>query len=111
MIRGTSVEVLRPKTGSVDEFNAPIVVWEREEVENVLVSPSSSADLGDGIRPDGDLIVLTLHFPKTYEASLRSCRIRVEQKIYEVVGDPKPYMLENTPTAWNRPVSVKAVEG
>ena len=112
MIQGERVTLFVPVKGSEDSYGVPSVEWRAQRVfENVLVAPAGTADLEPGMRADGDSVSLTLHFPKTYTGSLRSCRLAVRGVMYEVVGDPQPYTDQNVPGAWNRPVTVRLVEG
>lgn len=91
-------------------------------LDDVLIVPGDSSDLTGSIRPEGDRTVYTLHFPKSFpEAvkgipqeflkSLKGARIKVRGETFRVIGDPKPYMDVNTPTRWNMPVKVEAVNG
>lgn len=112
MIQGERVNLFIPLQGSADSYGVPSIEWrEHGVIENVLVAPSGTADLEPGMRPDGDSVTLTLHFPKTYTGSLRSARLAVRGVMYEVVGDPQPYTDQNVPGEWNRPVQVRLVEG
>ena len=105
------IAVLRPKAITVDEFNAKVYEWiEEPDLIAVIATPGTAAEL-DSSRPDGVVVSWTLHFPKTYTSSLKGCRVRVYGIEYKVVGDPQPYMPENTPGAFNRPVEVEAIYG
>lgn len=91
-------------------------------LDDVLIVPGDSSDLNGSIRPEGDRTVYTLHFPKSFPEtvrgipqeflkSLKGARVRVRGEVFRVIGDPKPYMDVNTPTRWNMPVKVEAVNG
>lgn len=109
-----AVTVVRPTAYMRDRFNNetygdPVC----EVVEGVLVAPDETSNMVAS-RPDGTSTVLTLHFPKTYTASLRGCSVELPAPwggTYRVIGDPMPYMEENTPTPWNRPVRVEVAHG
>lgn len=110
LIHGESVAVMRPHA-SYDELGEP--AWgepEREEVENVVVKPGASDDMGAS-RPNGVEVSYTLSFPKTYGKSLRGCSIEVRGEAFDVVGDPKPLTEANTPGAWNLTVEVTRTDG
>ena len=112
MIQGEQVTLFAQIKGSEDSYSMPSVEWRAQRaIENVLVAPSGTADLEPGMHPDGDAVTLTLHFPKTFTGSLRAARLAVRRVMYQVVGDPQPYTDENVPGAWNRPVTVRLVEG
>ena len=114
MISGTTVTVLRPTITGTDRFNAPTYGTPTEEtVANVLVAPGATADL-EASRPEGVTVAYTLHFPKTYTASLEGCSVVLPAPwtgTYRVIGDPRPYMDANTPTPWHLPVEVEAAHG
>ena len=111
MIRGETVIVVHKVKAGMDAFHVPTYTFETETVPNVLVSPASTDDLEAIARPEGDTVALALHFPKTYTASLRGSLVEVRGRRYEIQGDPQSYMDENTPGAWNRPVTATLVEG
>ncbi len=111
MFATTSITVLRPvNTGMRDEFNEEIVdTYIEEYVDDVLVSPAGTEDnLKEN--PEGVTVDYVFHFPYWYEQSLRDCRINFEGEQYAIVGDPRGYMPENTPTSWNRPVKAYLVD-
>lgn len=113
-MRGISVTVLRPSAPTTDRLGNEVPGEPaREVVENVLVAPGATEDM-EASRPDGVTVALTLHFPKTYTASLRGCSVELAAPwagTYRVVGDPRPYMDGNTPAPWNRPVEVEVAHG
>ena len=114
MIKGQTVTVVAPNATGTDRFGEPTFGKPTEtEVSNVLVVPGATLDL-EAARPDGVTVALTLHFPKTYSGDLRGCEVVLTGQYagtYRIVGEPYPYMDENTPTPWNRPVEVEAAHG
>lgn len=112
MIQGEKVTVYKPVEGAADSYGVPRTDWRfKGTVENVLVAPAGTSDLEPGMRPDGDSTLLALHFPKIFTESLRGMRIVVRGKTWEVIGDPQAYLDQNVPGEWNRPVTVRLVEG
>lgn len=110
LIQGEAVTVIRP-TAARDELGEPTSETEqREEVQNVVVAPGSTADL-DASRPEGVTVAFTLCFPKTYAGDLRGCRVSVRGREYLVVGDPQRYTPENTPGDWNLTAEVTRTDG
>lgn len=113
MISGTIVYVLTPVT-ETDSFNNEVVTdWTRTAVDNVLIQPGATADL-EASRPAGITVDLTLHFPKSFTGDLRGCNVELTGRwagVYSVVGEPQPYMPENTPTSWNYTVEVVRADG
>lgn len=114
MLGTVSVTVLRPTEGSTDRFGNKVVGEPtREQVDGVLVAPDDTTDMAAS-RPHGTSATLVLHFPKTFTASLRGCLVELPapwSDTYRVIGNPTPYMDGNTPTPWNRPVSVEVANG
>lgn len=111
LIKGTSVVVQRRTGDSVDSHGNTIYGdWQDETVENVLAQRGSTSEL-DSERPEGVSVAMTFHFPKTFTASLMGCRIVYGGYTYSVIGDPQPYMDENTPAQWNRPVECEVSYG
>lgn len=111
MIKGETVTVYRPGATLTDAFGAPVKTWTAETVENVVRHPAEAKDYTESNRPEGTIIGWVLHFPKTYTASLRECRVEVEGELYDIEGDPQAYMLVNTPTPWNRRAFAIRTEG
>lgn len=117
MIRGTEVTVLRPNVVGTDRLGAPIYGEPTPEtVAGVLVAPGATADL-DASRPEGVTVDYTLHFPKGYTSSLEGCSVYLPapwgnlETPFHVIGNPTPYMDENTPTPWHIPVEVERAHG
>jgi hypothetical protein len=119
---GDTVTIIRDvDTGKRDGMNAPIVTTTREDVSNVLISPSVGSDVEAAMRPDGVKVTYTLHFPKAWvqgstAAPLDGCRIELPNGLGgtetgSVVGSPRPYQVQNTPTDWCMPVQVEVVNG
>lgn len=113
MIRGVTVAVYAPVQGQKDRFGNATFTYTKTDVDNVLVSPSSTADL-EAARPEGDATTLTLHFPKTFAGNLEHCEVELPAPWggrWKVLGDPKPYIEANTPTQWHMPATVERADG
>lgn len=114
MIRGVTVNVLRPGAPELDRLGNEVPSEPSEEaVEDVLVSPGATKDL-EAARPEGVTVAYTLHFPKTYQNDLEGCLVQLPGPwlgTYRVVGKPGPYIGANTPTRWHMPVEVEAAHG
>lgn len=111
LLKGETVLVqTRTKTG-VDAFNSPIYTTSEVSVANVLVSPSTPADNISAMHPEGVRVKYMLHFPKSYTGNLQGLKIRVRGSLYDVIGSPDHYTLENTPGEWWLPVEVGDTSG
>lgn len=112
MIMGESVVIHRRIETGTDEGNNPIYAWDEQVVEDVVVAPGPRTDVDDSNRPEGVQVSWTLHFPKMFAGTLRGCEIAVRGgPPAPVIGDPKPYTLDNTPGRWNMPVELERVDG
>lgn len=104
------VEVVRRVRAGSDRFGAPVYDGEPETVPNVLPQPGGTSDVGEG-RPEGVRVDMTFHFPKGYGKSLKGCLVLYGGRSYRVVGDPQPYVEEDTPGPWGLTVETEAVDG
>ena len=109
-IRGEDVTVRRQTLTGYDDFHSPVYEWQAEDVSDAVIAPGATEDL-DETRPEGVSVTYTVHFPKSYTASLRGCHVVVRGEEYAVVGDPQAYTDANVPGRWDRPVEVSAVDG
>ena len=114
MIRGVAVTVKTPGTPTTDRLgNSVPGAPTTQTVADVLVAAPTVDDM-EAARENGITLAYTLHFPKSFAASLRGCTVTLPEPWageYRVVGDPRPYMDANTPTKWHMPVNVEAADG
>lgn len=108
---GETVTVHTPQWGTDAAGNDVVTSWSTQAVSDVLVAPGPRNDIVETNRPHGVEVRFTLHFPKSYNSNLRGCKVTVRGRDYQVIGDPQPYTLENTPTRWWLPVEVVDVDG
>ncbi len=109
LIKTEAVTVKRiiAKYDDLGEFDGSTV--ETEEVE-CIVEPGGTSDM-EASRPNGVTVSYTVHFPKTYEPSLRGASLLVRGEEFAVIGDPQGYTGPNTPGPYNRPVEVSRSDG
>lgn len=114
MFTTVSGVVFSPVLGQKDRLGNPVETFDKgTDVNGLLVSPSDTSDL-DAERIFGDSTTLTVHFPKTWTSSLRGCRLQLFGAwagVYRIIGDPVPYIADNTPGDWWLPVQVVEVDG
>jgi hypothetical protein len=113
MIHGTTVTVYKPYQVGTDRFNNVVYGMTGADVSDVLIAPGATEFL-EASRPEGVKVAYTLHFPKTFADSLEGCSVELHPPYsgtYKVIGNPQPYMYENTPTRWNMPVEIEAAHG
>lgn len=114
-IRGDTVSVLPRLRDSRDSFGNHVEAWgDPVEVGGVIIAPGKCEAL-DATRPEGVVVALTLHFPKTWAGSLRGAKVVLAGRydgVYRVVGDPKPYGgYIGRRFKRNMPVEVEAADG
>lgn len=119
-MEGDTVYVKHRRRTGQDDLNAPTYTTGDVAVDNVLISPGARADVVESNRQEGVEVKWTLHMPKSFtdgdfisvfNSSIANLNIEVYGVEYGVIGDPKPYQEQNTPTAWNMPVEVGGVHG
>lgn len=110
-MRGETVVVVRRERTGTGPGNTPIYGDVETTVHDVLVAPGPRQDVVESNRPDGVEVAFNLHFPKTFSGSLRGAQVVVRGEPFDVIGDPRPYTLANTPTRWWMPVEVERVDG
>lgn len=108
---GETATVYTPVRGDADAFGAKAVTWGETTVENVLVAPGRCAEIGDGPRPDGVIVAVTLHFPKTFTGDLEHCEVSVRGRRFRVIGAPQRFADANCPGEWNMSVECEACDG
>ena len=111
LIKGVSVEVLRPTTTSkVDSMGQPIAGEpEHEAVDNVLFDPTGTSDVSGDLRMQNIEVDADFHFPKSYTKTLRGCSISYGGHTYRVIGEVRRYIGVNVPGNWNGVVSCREV--
>lgn len=111
MIRGTSVMVTKRTVASRDDMGEPVFSTTTTTVDNVLWHEASTDEMDESNRMFGVTCDLSLDFPKSFTDSLEGCLVTVGGVEYRVLGDPKGYMPENTPTPWCRKVMAVRADG
>lgn len=111
MIHGETVKVLRPSIADVDAYNVQIRKWSEEQVDNVLVGSPTPDNVATSADPQGLLVSMSLYFPRTYQGTLRDCKVIVRGTEYRVIGDPIALDGGLTPTSWNMQVNICRDDG
>lgn len=109
LIPDEPVTVVRPSIAR-DDLGEPAVGEPSREDVRCVVCPGATSDM-DATRPEGVTVSYTLHFPKTYEGSLRGCSVEVRGALYDVVGDPQRTSDAATPGPWNMAAEVTRADG
>ncbi len=106
-IKGTTVTIITKIQVGADEFNAP--VWERveEQVDNVLIAPSSSNEVLSANDLYGKKAVYTLAIPKDDTHNWEDCEVVFFGRIWRTFGIPLEGIPELIPLKWNKKVMVE----
>jgi hypothetical protein len=111
-MKGEAVTVVTRTASGKDGHGNPTYTTTSTSVSDVLVAPGPRTDLPAVDHPDGTVVAYNLHFPKSYTGSLRGAVLTIRgQGGFKVIGDPRPFTLENTPTRWHMPVEVERADG
>lgn len=94
MIRGEAVDVMR--------FDG--AVWESETVAGVLPGVPTTEGGTSGAASTS----VEFHFPRGYGESLAGAWIEWRRRLFQVVGDPQPYLEANVPGRWTMPAKATA---
>lgn len=109
-IKGITVTLINKiKTGE-NPFGAPIFEEEEIEVQNVLVSPTSSDEVLNQQNLTGRTAVYTLAIPKGDTNTWENQEVRFFGKRWRVFGIPLEGIEELIPLQWNKKVTVERYE-
>lgn len=100
---------VKTKTGE-DAFGAPLYADDIVDVDNVLVSPSSTDDVITSTNLVGKQAVYTLAIPKGDEHDWQNAKIDFFGKTWRSYGFTIQGIEANVPTAWHKKVMVELYE-
>lgn len=110
MINGTTIELcVRTETGT-NEFNETLFTEEWVNVENVLISPTTAADVIDQNDLLGRRESYTLGIPKGDTHVWTNTRVRFWGREWRTYGAPLSGMENLIPLAWNTKITVESIE-
>ncbi len=106
-IKGIKVIIITKIQTGIDEFNAPI--WKRveEQVDNVLIAPSSSNEILSANDLYGKKAVYTLAIPKDDTHNWEDCEVIFFGRTWRTFGIPLEGIPELIPLKWNKKVMVE----
>lgn len=111
-MNGETITLRIPRVTGTDAGGQPIVVFDTQDVEDVLVAPTSTVNVFGSTRPSGDELVWDLYVPKAWTwQSLRGARVLVRGEDLGVVGDPHPWPEDLTPGDYNLVLQARKVKG
>lgn len=110
MIKGITVTLITKKEIGRDPFDNPIIEDVEIDVDNVLVSPTSSDDIVNTKDLTGRTAVHTLAIPKGDTNVWENQEVRFFGERWKVFGIPLQGIDELIPLDWNKKVMVERYE-
>ncbi len=110
MIKGVTVTLINDRQIGEDPFGNPIVEEVTEEVNDVLVSPSSQDEIVYSVSLYGKKAVITLAIPKGDEHEWEDSKIKAFGKVYRTFGPVIQGIEENIPLRWNKKIMCESYE-
>ena len=110
MIKGITVTLISKQKVDEDPFGSPVYADVPIEVENVLVTPTSSEDITNQLDITGKKAVYTLAIPKTDDSVWENQEVHFFNKKWRVFGMETQGIDHLIPLDWNRKVMVERYE-
>lgn len=109
-IHGETVYLVDKTQTGTDPLGAPITADSMIQIDNVLVSPVSSADVIDDVTLTGKHVSYMLCIPKTDNHDWANKTVIIRGQKYRTIGEPYYYTEANIPLDWNGKVAVERYE-
>lgn len=110
LIKGTTVHLIQKLEISKDPFGAPIYEDKEIEVENVLITPTSTDDIVNTQDLIGRKAVYTLAIPKGDTNTWENQEVRFFGEKWRVIEIPTQGIEHLIPLDWNKKVMVERYE-
>jgi hypothetical protein len=109
-LKGITVTLINKVQTGTDPFDNPIYEDVEIEVDNVLVSPTSTDDVVNTMDLTGRKAVYTLAIPKGDTNDWENKEVRFLGERWRVIGMPLQGIDELIPLDWNKKVMVEHYE-
>jgi len=109
-IKGITVTLISKRQTGTDPFDNPIYEDVEIEVDNVLVSPTSSEEVLNKQNLTGRTAVYTLAIPKSDTNVWENQEVRFFGERWRVFGIPLQGIDDLIPLDWNKKVTVERYE-
>ena len=106
-IKGITVVLINKKEVGKDDFKKPIYEDVEVEVENVLISPTSTDDIVNQLNLTGKKAVYSLAIPKSDTNHWEDVEVLFFGQRWRTFGIPLEGIEEMIPLDWNRKVMVE----
>ncbi len=107
MIKGITVTLVDKIETGKDAFGEPIFEEKQIEIDNVLVSPSTTDDIISENDLDGKKVMYTLAIPKGDDHDWENKEVIFFNQRFKTYGFVIQGIDENIPLDWNKKVMVK----
>lgn len=107
ILKGITVTLIDKLETGKDPFGSPIYEDEEIEVNNVLVSPTSSDDIVNQLTLTGKKAIYTIAIPKGDTHNWEDKKVRFFGKTWRTFGEPLEGIEELIPLDWNKKVMVE----
>lgn len=109
-LKGITVTLVSQQETGQDPFGNPITEEVTTQVENVLVSPTSSDDIVNQLTLTGKKAVYTLAIPKGDEHDWENQEVDFFNQRWRTFGIPLEGLEDLIPLDWNKKVTVERYE-
>lgn len=109
-IKGITIILYEKVQTGEDGFHHPVYEEKPVEVEDVLVSPTSTTDITGNTNLSGKKTVYTMAIPKGDTHEWEGRTVEFWGKKWKVVGIPLEGIDELLPLKWNKKVTVERYE-
>lgn len=110
LIKGMTVILYQKIREGTDAFGAPIWKEMPVQVDDVLVSPTTSQDIESSTKLYGKFGAYTLGIPKGDSHQWEDSRVEFFGRIWRTVGMLQRGIEANVPTRWHGKIQVEAYE-
>lgn len=109
-IKGITIQLVNKVKTGVDPFGKPIYEDKSIDIDNVLISPTSSDDVVNQLNLTGKKAVYTLAIPKSDQNEWEDKEVLFFGKRWRTFGIPLEGIEELIPLDWNKKVMVERYE-
>ncbi len=110
-MKGITVTLISNIQTGTDPFGSPVYSETSEEIDNVLVTPSSAQEIIDSTELYGKKAVYTLGIPKTDNHVWEDKYVEFFGERWHVFGIPLQGIESLIPLSWNKKVTVERYDG
>lgn len=109
-IRGITVQLYTRTQAGTDAFNRPVYTETIENIENVIVAPTSDTEVVQTLDLTGKRAIYTLSIPKGDTHEWEGCKVGFFGKEWQVINFTAGGIEDMIPLDWNAKVQVSRYE-